>query len=119
MSSQAKRMAKDVEYAKSMLTQNVETQNMEFRISVTMLSDKYISPYEADCYMLVTGIPKGLPAEMFESVEKTVRVKFVQTMSSHAFVETYNRGHNRQDSSPLYVNTDVIQSFTIDSVSKA
>lgn len=112
MSSKARRMAEDI-----MEVQPAETQNMEFRISVTLF-DNDCHSYEADCYMLVTGIPKDLPVSMLESVEKTVRMKFVQTMSKHEFVETYDRGHNRQDSQPLYVNSDKIQSFKIISVSK-
>lgn len=112
MSSKARRMARDV-----VDVQPAETQNMEFRISV-MLFNKDCHTYEADCYMLVTGIPKDLPASMLESVEKTVRMKFVQTMSEHKFLETYEKGHNRQDSQPLYVNSDKIQSFKIISVSK-
>lgn len=113
MSSKAKKMAAGIEKVEP-----VETQSMEFRLSVNFYSESG-ETYEADSFMLVTGIPKDLPDSMLETVEKTVRVRFVQAMSSHGFIETYRRGQNRQECTPLYLNSDTVQSFNIKEVSKA
>lgn len=107
MSSKAKKMAEQVEVPEQ------KTVTAQYRIDVDIenIGTKSV-------YIIVSGIPEGLPAEYENTVERAAESQFVKTLNERTFIEFYNEGKTSNDEQPIFYNLRKIGNLQIKAVTK-
>lgn len=91
-----------------------ETKSMTFRIDVDIHQGNGLQT----CYMVVTGIPKDLPAEYEGTVQQAAEMQFAKSLEERKFIELYSEGKTAKDEKPSFHNINNIDVLTIKSVTK-
>lgn len=94
----------------------VETKEMRVRIDVIIEKDHQELPKST--YMLITGIPKDLPAEYENTVIQTAEKQFSTSINQRMFMEFYTQGKSVQDEQPQFINMMKIDSLKVTKVEK-
>ena len=111
MSSRAGKMEK-----KLVTPPKAETKDMMIRIDVGIEVNH--AAVSKSTYMLITGIPKDLPAEYESTVLKTAEKQFATAINQHMFMEFYDPGKSAKDSTPLFINMMKIDAINVTKVEK-
>lgn len=110
MSSKVKAIGKEI--AKE--TAETETKNMTVRLDVKLVHEDVVK----SAYIVITGIPKDLPAEYENTVLRTAEGQFAQALNSRKFLELYSEGKSARDEKPTFYNLDKVGAITVLNVSK-
>ena len=95
-----------------------ETKSMTVAIDLDYVSVKY-GKYEGTMYVVITGIPKDLPAEYEDTVVKTAEQQFAKALNDMRWLEIYPRGKSARDGEhPVFVNLRHLNEIKICGVRK-
>lgn len=90
-----------------------ETKEMLVRINLSGKEGNTVSTY-----VVITGIPKDLPAEYEQTVIKTAERQFAQALNTQKYLEIYPHGVLPTEREPTFVNLERLDSIAIIDVEK-
>lgn len=102
MSSKAKRMAEEIKPQ--------ATKTIAYRF------DLKLDDAEKSCYMIVSGVPEGLPEELMPTVETTAKSQFAQVIKTANFIELYSLGKSAKEEDPVFYNLSSFKTISITKV---
>lgn len=93
--------------------QTIETKEMLVRVNLSITKD-----YTVSTYVVITGIPKDLPAEYEQTVIKTAERQFAQALNTQKFLEIYPLDTLPTEHKPTFINLERLDSIAILGVEK-